>query len=117
MAESAVTTTRDLKAANPGHVFSTTLLLRKITAKTASNGNPFLSIELGDRTGSFTATLFNDHPQFDLLREQAEGCEEEDSAGDHDLLHVRGRVQAWTGPRSTRKLLDGSGTGHHFSFA
>ena len=91
MAESSLTT-RDLKSANPGAPFSTTLLLRKLTAKTASNGNPFLSIELGDRSGSFTATVFNDHPQFDVLRAQTEGA----------VLRVDGKVDHYQGRLSPR---------------
>lgn len=87
-----VLTTRDLKVAHPGHVFSTTLLLRKVATKTASNGNPFLSLELGDRTGSFTATIFNDHPQFELLRAQAEGT----------VLRVEGKVDHYQGRLSPR---------------
>ena len=43
---------RELKAldsaGNPP--FASVLVIRKLAAKTASNGNPFLSTELGDRT-------------------------------------------------------------------
>lgn len=58
----------ELKAIDSGKPISALLLLRKVTNKTASNGNPFLSLEFGDRTGSFTATMFNDHPQFEIGR-------------------------------------------------
>ena len=64
----------ELKAIDSGKPISALLLLRKVTNKTASNGNPFLSLEFGDRTGSFTATMFNDHPQFETLRTAGEGC-------------------------------------------
>lgn len=57
-----------------GRPFSAVLVVRKLTVKTASNGNPFLSLELGDRGGSFSATVFGDHPQFDLLRQAGEGA-------------------------------------------
>jgi 3'-5' exoribonuclease len=67
-------TVADLKATDSGKPISALLLLRKITNKTASNGNPFLSLEFGDRTGSFTATMFNDHPQFEALKAAGEGC-------------------------------------------
>ncbi len=57
-----------------GRVFSSVLLLRKVTSKTASNGNVFLSIEFGDRSGTFFATLFSDHPSFETLRGLSEGA-------------------------------------------
>ncbi len=53
--------------------FELVLLLRKVTLKTARNGLPFLSLECGDRTGSFTATLFSDHPAYELVKEMGEG--------------------------------------------
>ena len=64
---------RELKALDPGssRPFSAVLVVRKANAKTASNGNPFLSLELGDRTGSFTCNLFGDHPQFEAIRSAA----------------------------------------------
>jgi 3'-5' exoribonuclease len=65
---------RDLKNLDGGRPFTSVLLLRRATPKTASNGNPFLSVEFGDRTGSFSATLFGDHPQFDVVRGLAEGA-------------------------------------------
>lgn len=64
----------ELKAVESGKPIAALLLLRKLTLKTASNGNPFLSLEFGDRTGSFTATMFNDHPQFETVRAAGEGC-------------------------------------------
>src|SRR5450432_3566310 len=57
-----------------GRVFHSVLLLRKISAKTSSNGNTFLSLEFGDRTGTFSSTLFGDHPQFELVRGIGEGA-------------------------------------------
>lgn len=57
-----------------GRIFGATVVLRKLTTKTASNGNAFLGIELGDRGGSFSATIFNDHPQFETLRQAGEGA-------------------------------------------
>ena len=85
---------RDLRTLNSGAPFTTTLLLRKVTSKTASNGNPFLALELGDRTGSFNATLFNDHPQFEALRAATEGT----------VLRLDGRVDSYQG-RFSPKLL------------
>ena len=66
---------RELKALEngAGQPFVCVLLLRRFTLKTASNGNPFGSVEMGDRTGSFNCTIFGDHPQFELLKSLAEG--------------------------------------------
>ncbi|PTY04621.1 phosphohydrolase [Opitutaceae bacterium EW11] len=67
---------RDLKALenSAGRPFASLLLVRRLTNKTASNGNPFLSLEFGDRTGTFSCTVFGDHPQFELLRNLSEGA-------------------------------------------
>jgi len=80
---------RDLKALEnaAGRVFASVLLLRKLTTKTASNGNSFLGIEFGDRTGTFTCTVFNDHPQFELLRGLTEGV----------AIRIEGRVDHYQG--------------------
>jgi 3'-5' exoribonuclease len=69
-------TVRDLKALEngTGRAFSSVLLLRKLTPKTASNGNPFLGVEFGDRYGSFSCTLFSDHPQFELIKGLTDGA-------------------------------------------
>ena len=64
----------ELKSLDSGRPFEALLLLRRVTTKTASNGNPFLSLEFGDRTGSFNATLFNDHPKFHDLQNNGEGA-------------------------------------------
>src|SRR5258708_2809849 len=57
-----------------GRPFTSVLVVKKLTAKTAANGNPFLSLDLGDRTGSFGCTIFNDNPLFDLLKNAGEGA-------------------------------------------
>ncbi len=65
--ELAPLTVRDLKAydtADNGRPFLSVLVVRKLAAKTASNGNPFYSAELGDRSGSFSCTVFGDSPAF-----------------------------------------------------
>ncbi|OAM87646.1 HD domain-containing protein [Termitidicoccus mucosus] len=67
---------REIKAlgtADTGRVFHSVLLIRRLSLKTASNGNPFLSLEFGDRTGSFTTNAFSDHPQFDAIKTLPEG--------------------------------------------
>jgi 3'-5' exoribonuclease len=71
----ALSAVRDLKALEHaiGRAFASVLLVRKLTNKTASNGNPFLGVEFGDRTGTFSCTVFGDHPQFEVLRTLSEG--------------------------------------------
>ncbi len=81
------TSVADLKSLDNGKPFSALLLLRKVTAKTASNGNPFLSLEFGDRTGSFNATMFNDHPRFAELQAAGEGA----------AVKLDGRTDAYQG--------------------
>lgn len=57
----------------PGRGFHGLYLLRRANVKTASNGNTYLALEFGDRTGSFSANLFGDHPQFELIKSTPEG--------------------------------------------
>ena len=84
MPEDTLLSVRELKTLEnaTGHAFVSVLLLRRLTAKTASNGNAFFSLEFGDRTGAFSCTLFSDHPQFDLLKSLPEGT----------ALHVAGKI-------------------------
>jgi len=72
--------------------FTSILLLRRVTAKTASNGNGFFSIELGDRTGTFSCTVFGDHPQFELLKSLAEGS----------AIRVAGKIDYYQGRLSPK---------------
>ena len=85
---------RELKALeNAGsQVFASLLVVRKLAAKTASNGNPFLSIDLGDRTGSFGCTVFNDNPAFELLK----------SAGEGSVVRVEGKIDHYQGRLSPK---------------
>jgi 3'-5' exoribonuclease len=53
--------------------FRSIFILRRKTTKMAKNGNPFLSIELGDSGGSFTANLFGDSDIFKALDPVPEG--------------------------------------------
>ncbi len=99
-ASPALQSVRDLKAPDgaPNRAFTSILVLRKVTLKTASNGNPFLSVELGDRTGSFTCTVFSDGPAFESVR----------SAGEGAVLRVEGKVETYQGrlsPKLTRASL------------
>jgi len=94
---SPLSSVRDLKAADAaaGRPFASVLVLRKLAVKTASTGNPYLSVELGDRTGSFACTVFSDNPSFELLRTAEEGA----------VLRVEGRTETYQGrlsPRITR---------------
>ncbi len=90
----ALPSVRDLKGADqaPNRSFSSVLVLRKVTAKTASNGNPFLSVEFGDRTGTFSCTVFNDSPVFEALKGASEGA----------VLRVEGKVDTYQGRLSPK---------------
>ncbi len=94
MPEAANLSVRQLKTLEngTGQPFTSALLLRRITSKTASNGNAFFSIELGDRTGTFSCTVFSDHPQFDLLKSLAEGS----------AIHVTGKIDHYQGRLSPK---------------
>ncbi|MDR1498262.1 MAG: HD domain-containing protein [Puniceicoccales bacterium] len=67
------TTVQTVKTLSQGNAFTGTYILRKRTVKNARNGSPFLSVELGDKTGAFSTTVFSDSPLFDPLSEAAEG--------------------------------------------
>jgi 3'-5' exoribonuclease len=64
---------RDIKTLSSGDTFSSVLLVRRVTNKTAKNGNAFLSTEVGDKTGSFSLNIFGDSPAFDLFSGMKEG--------------------------------------------
>jgi 3'-5' exoribonuclease len=89
---SGYTPVRDLKSEGGGKPFASVLVLRKLTAKTAANGNPFLSLELGDRTGSFSCTVFNDSPVYEEVRGAPEGT----------VLGVEGKTDSYQGRLSPR---------------
>jgi len=75
-----------------GTSFTSVLVLRKLTSRTASNGNPFLVVELGDRTGSFSSTVFSDNPAFETFRSTAEGA----------VFRVEGRIDHYQGRLSPK---------------
>jgi 3'-5' exoribonuclease len=86
---------RDLKALDAGshgRPFASLLVVKKLVAKTASNGNPFFSMELGDRTGSFSCTIFNDSPVFEAIKAAGEGA----------VLRIEGKVEFYQGRLSPR---------------
>ncbi len=72
---SAYQTVQEIKGidVNIAAPFRCILILRRKTSKTAKNGNPFLSIELGDSGGSFNANCFGDSDVFKALDPVAEG--------------------------------------------
>src|SRR6185295_442266 len=81
-----------LDAAHHGRSFTSLLVIKKLAAKTASNGNAFFSLELGDRTGSFTCTVFNDSPVFEALRQAGEGS----------VVRIEGKIEFYQGRLSPR---------------
>ncbi len=56
-----------------GDTFSSVVLVKRVSAKTAKNGNPFLNVELGDKTGAFGMNVFSDSPAYDLFASLKEG--------------------------------------------
>ena len=69
-------TVRDIKALdrNGADLFSSVLLLRRVTERPTKSGAPFLVLELGDRTGSFSDNCFSDHPAFARVKAMREGA-------------------------------------------
>src|SRR5665213_2503468 len=104
MPEAPLLTVRDLKGPDRANAqpFAGLFIVRKLTNKTASNNNPFLSLDLGDRTGSFSCTVFNDSPVFEALK----------SAGEGAVLRVEGKIEYYQGrlaPRLSRaEVMDES---------
>ncbi|HSY53823.1 MAG TPA: HD domain-containing protein [Opitutaceae bacterium] len=84
----------ELKSLGPagGRPFASVLVVKKLAAKTAANGNPFLSLDLGDRTGSFSCTIFNDNPLFEQLKNAGEGA----------VVRVEGKTDHFQGRLSPR---------------
>jgi 3'-5' exoribonuclease len=81
-----------LDAAAHGRPFTSLLVLKKLAAKTASNGNTFFSVELGDRTGSFSCTVFGDSPVFEAFKAAGEGA----------VLRIEGKIEFYNGRLSPR---------------
>jgi|UniRef100_UPI00404A6436 3'-5' exoribonuclease len=97
MADTPTLPVQDLKKyteSDHGRTFISLLVIKRLTAKTASNGNPFLSVELGDRGGSFSCTIFGDSPAFELLK----------SAGEGGVVHYEGKVEFYQDRFSPRTL-------------
>jgi len=87
-------TVQDLKAVDPDVAapFRGVFLLRRKATKTARNGNPFLRIELGDGTGSFSATCFGDSAVYQVCDAVDEGA----------ILRISGSTEYFNGRLSPR---------------
>jgi 3'-5' exoribonuclease len=85
---------RELRALDNagGKTFASVLVVKKLATKTASNGNPFLTAELGDRGGSFSCTIFGDNPAHEVLKTSGEGV----------VVRLEGRVDYYQGRLSPR---------------
>ena len=97
MAETPLLPVRELKAfdtADGTKPFASLLVVKKLLLKTASNGNPFMSVELGDRGGSFNCTVFGDSPAFEMLK----------SAGEGAVVRFEGKVDFYQGRFSPRPV-------------
>lgn len=90
-----LSTVRELKALGTegnGRPFTTLVVIKKLTPKTASNGNPFFSADLGDRTGSFGCTIFADNPAFEIFKNGGEGA----------IARVEGKIDFYQGRLSPK---------------
>src|SRR5687768_5855364 len=83
---------KSLDGASHGRAFSSLLVIKKLASKTASNGNTFFSLELGDRTGSFSCTVFNDSPVYEALKVAGEGA----------VVRIEGKVEFYQGRLSPK---------------
>ncbi len=92
-----LSTVRDLKALDTGangRPFAALVVVKKLAAKTASNGNPFYSADFGDRTGSFGCTIFGDSPVFVTLKDAGEGA----------VVRIEGKIDYYQGRLSPRLM-------------
>jgi len=97
MAETPLLPVRELKAfdtVDGTKPFASLLVVKKLLLKTASNGNPFMSVELGDRGGSFNCTVFGDSPAFEVLKTAGEGA----------VVRFEGKVDFYQGRFSPRPV-------------
>lgn len=63
-----------LKTLPANSEFSGIFILKKLVAKTAKTGSSFYSLELGDKTGTFSTNVFSDNLAGVMLREIPEGA-------------------------------------------
>jgi 3'-5' exoribonuclease len=91
----SLSTVRELKAfetGDTGRPFASLLVVRRLAAKTASNGNSFFTLDLGDRGGSFGCTIFSDNAAFEILKAAGEGA----------VVRVEGKIDFYQGRLSPR---------------
>lgn len=74
--------------------FRGVFVLRRVGERTAKNGNPFLVVEVGDRTGSFNFNAFSDSPVFAVVKALDEGA----------ALTLEGKVEYYQDRLSPRVL-------------
>ncbi len=89
-------TVREIKTLDRGgsDTFHSVLLIKRLTARVAKNDNAYLSVELGDKTGSFNLTCFGDNPAFELFK----------SLGEGGVLRVEGKVDYYQNKLSPKLL-------------
>jgi len=56
-----------------GDTFTSMLLIKRLAERPTKTGNSFLSVELGDKTGSFNCNCFSDNPAFEFFKGLKEG--------------------------------------------
>jgi 3'-5' exoribonuclease len=64
---------KDIKSQSPGAVFKTVALVAARHTKSTKAGKPYLSIELTDRTGSFSCSVWSDNRIYPVAERLAEG--------------------------------------------
>ncbi len=91
---SKTATVAELKAlpADEPRPFTAVLLFLRATVRKARNGNEFLVVELGDLSGSFSATCFHDSAAFALFSEQPPGS----------VVRIEGTTERYQGKFSPR---------------
>ena len=69
-------TVREIKSLDRtgGDLFTSVLLIKRLTERPTKTGNAFLAVELGDKTGSFTCNCFSDNPAFEFFKGLKEGA-------------------------------------------
>lgn len=90
--ESRFLTVKEVKQEPSNKPFAGVYLLKKAELKTARNGSGFFLIELGDRTGSFHSTCFEDSPLYRELEAVTEGA----------VVRIQGRTDYYQSRLSPR---------------
>jgi 3'-5' exoribonuclease len=77
-----------------GDIFTALLLVKRVTERPTKTGNPFLMVELGDKTGTFNCNCFSDNPSFEFFKGLKEGA----------IVRLEGKVDYYQN-RFSPKLL------------